>query len=156
MVINLVKRWINHRESRQWSVDLEFWVYFRTLFIARRATLLLCLAEMNNFRHGLQFLTWHQCTYNKIRIPRTVLVWNGRGKWPRYFYHTKWDRKKAWDVWLSDVDFRVEPLPAMFDLDVGNLSELWTFSVSNGKDIAICFWIRVKQMLMKWNRVKSK
>ena len=48
-------------------------------------------------------------------------------------------KRKHENVWLSDADFRVEPLPAMFDLDVGNLSELWTFSVSNGKDIAICF-----------------
>ena len=44
----------------------------------------------------------------------------------------------------------------MFDLDVGDLSELQNFSDSNGKDIAICFWICMKQMLMKWNRVKNK
>ena len=38
-------------------------------------------------------------------------------------------------MWLTDADFLVEPLPAMFNLDVGNLSELQTFSDSDGKDI---------------------
>lgn len=44
-------------------------------------------------------------------------------------------KRKHENVWLSDADFPVEPLPAMFDLDVGNLSELQTFSDSDGKDI---------------------
>lgn len=44
-------------------------------------------------------------------------------------------KRKHENVGLSDADFPVEPLPAMFDLDVANLSELQTFSDSDGRDI---------------------